>query len=126
MKCQIKVKTPLNPTEDVDKVIKSLINVFDCDEMEITDDYVSVTGDENSLLKFKDELEKRRIRNTAHHILTRGAHDQVIFFKLNKQAAYAGVINFADEKLSPLGEIDVKIETENVEQFINWLAPLQR
>ncbi|MCE5214746.1 MAG: hypothetical protein LLF83_08525 [Methanobacterium sp.] len=126
MNCQITVKTPLNPTEDVDKVIKSLINVFDCDQMEITDDYVSVSGDENCLLKFKDELEIRKIRNTANHILNRGAHDQVIFFKLNKQAAYAGVINFTEENLSPLGEIDVKIETEDVERFINWLAPQQK
>ncbi len=126
MKCQIKVKTSLNPTEDVDKVIKSLINVFDCDQLEISEDYILATGNENSLLKFKDELEKKRIRNTVHQILIRGAHDQVIFFKLNKQAAYAGVINFTDEKLSPLGEIDVKIETENVEQFINWLAPQQK
>ncbi|HTX61719.1 MAG TPA: RNA-binding domain-containing protein [Methanobacterium sp.] len=125
MKCEMKAKTPLNPTEDVDKVIQALINMFDYDELEIRDGYVQVTGGESSLLKLKESLEIRKIRNTARKILSRGIHDKVIFFKLNKQAAFSGVVNFADDNISPLGEIKVKIETSNIDRFIDWLAPLQ-
>ena len=125
MKCEITAKTPLNPTEDVDKVVKALSNMFDYDELEIGDNYIQVTGDEDSPLKLKESLEKRKIRNSARKILLKGVHDRVIFFKLNKQTAYSGVVNFAEDKISPLGEIRVKIETSNVEGFIDWLAPLQ-
>lgn len=126
MKCEMKVKTPLNPTEDVDKVIKSLSNMFDYDELEIGPDYISASGGKDSLLKLKDLIEKRMIRNTARLVLAKGAHDKVIFFKLNKQAAFAGVVNFTEENLSPLGEIKVKIETPDVERFIEWIVPLQQ
>ncbi len=125
MKCEMKAKTPINPTEDVDKVIKSLSNMFDYEQIEIGDSYISVTGGKESLLKLKDALEKRKIRNTAHKILINEAHDQVVLFKLNKQAAFSGVVNFAEDNLSPLGEIKVKIETNNVEQFIDWFVPSQ-
>ncbi len=125
MKCEMKAKTPLNPTEDLDKIITALSNVFDYEELEIGDDYVSISGGKESLLKLKDELEKRRIRNTARQIMTKEAHDKVVLFKLNKQAALEGVVNFAEHGLSPLGEIKVKIETDNVDRFIDWIAPLQ-
>jgi hypothetical protein len=121
----MKAKTPLNPTEDVDKVIKSLSNIFDYDDLEIGDNYIRVTGGMESLLKLKEALEKRRIRNTARKIMIKDAHDQVILFKLNKQAAFSGVVNFSLDNISPLGEINVKIEVSNVEQFIDWIAPLQ-
>lgn len=125
MKCEMKAKTPFNPTEDVDKVIMALSNMFDYDQLEIGDNYVLITGGKESLLKLKKSLEKRQIRNTASKIMIKGAHDGVILFKLNKQAAFCGVVNFSEENISPLGEINVKIEVDNVDQFIEWLAPLQ-
>ena len=125
MKCEMKAKTPLNPTEDVDKVIKSLSNMFDYEELEIGNDYLLITGGEDSLIKLKEALKQRRIRNTARKILFKNAHDQIVIFKLNKQAAFSGVVNFSEDNISPLGEINVKIEVSNVEQFIDWLAPLQ-
>ena len=125
MKCEMKAKTPFNPTEDVDKVIMALSNMFDYDQLEIGDNYVLITGGKESLLKLKKSLEKRQIRNTASKIMIKGAHDGVILFKLNKQAAFCGVVNFSEENISPMGEINVKIEVDNVDQFIEWLAPLQ-
>ena len=56
MKCEMKAKTPLNPTEDVDKVIRTLSNMFDYEELEIGDNYVLITGGEDSLLKLKEAL----------------------------------------------------------------------
>jgi len=46
-----------------------------------------------------------------------------LVFYLNKQAAYAGHVSFsAPEGESPLGPIQVIIETENTDQLIDWLA----
>ena len=123
MKCEFKAKTRVNPTEDLDKIIRALSNIFDYDELEISDDYVSVTGGKESLLRLKEFLEKRRIRNTARKILMKGGHDRVIFFKLSKQAAFAGVVNFMDEEMSALGEIKVRIETDDKDACIDWIAP---
>lgn len=125
MRFEVKAKTPINPTEDVNKVIEAISNMFDYDQLEIGDDYISATGEEESLLKFKEALEKRKIRNTARKVMFKGARDKVIFFNLNKQAAQAGVVNFSEDNISPLGDIKVKIETHDVEGFIDWLAPLQ-
>ncbi len=123
MKCEVKAETPINPTEDVDKVIQTLSNMFDYDQLEIGDDYISVTGGRDSLLKLKEALEKRKIRNTARKIMIKEARNSMVFFQLNKQAAFSGVVNFAEDNLSPLGEIKVKVETDDVEGFIDWLAP---
>jgi uncharacterized protein len=44
-------------------------------------------------------------------------------FFLNKQAAYAGHVSFsAPEGESPLGPIQVMIETDHMEELIDWLA----
>lgn len=125
MKCEFTAETPINPTEDADKVIKTLSNMFDYDELEIGADYISVSGGKDSLIKLREALEVRRIRNTARKILIKGAYAGVIHFKLNKQAAFSGVVNFAEDDPSPLGDIQVKIETDDVEGLIDWLAPLQ-
>ena len=53
----------------------------------------------------------------------KGGYDKVIFFKLSKQAAFAGVVNFVEEDLSALGEIMVRIETDDRNACINWIAP---
>jgi predicted RNA binding protein with dsRBD fold (UPF0201 family) len=46
-----------------------------------------------------------------------------MIFYLNKQAAYAGHVSFsAPEGESPLGPIQVIVETENPEQLVDWLA----
>lgn len=124
MKCEFTAQTPINPTEDTDKVMKTLSNMFDYDEVVMGGDYISVNGGMDSLLRLKDALEVRRIRNTVRKMLIKGSYDDVIYFKLNKQAAFSGTVNFTESDI-PLGEIRVKIETNNVEGFIDWLAPLQ-
>ncbi|MGP8188770.1 MAG: RNA-binding domain-containing protein [Methanobacterium sp.] len=119
----MKAKVLINPTEDLDKVLKALSNILDYDELEIDDNYITVTGDEESLIRLRESLEKRRIRNTARKIMLKGLHDNIILFKLSKQAAYAGLVNIISEDLSALGEINVRIETDNVDVFLDWIAP---
>ena len=40
MKCKMTAKARVNPTEDVDKVIKAISNIFEFDELEIGDGYI--------------------------------------------------------------------------------------
>lgn len=124
MNCKIVAKATVNPTEDLDKVIGALSNVFDYDDILIAEESVTVTGNTSCLLPFKEFLEKSQIRDTARKMILKGWDEEskTINLKLSKQAAFASRINLVDDDLSPLGEIEVKITTENVEEFTNWLC----
>jgi uncharacterized protein len=124
MNCKIVAKASVNPTEDLDKVIKALSNVFDYDDILIAEESVTVTGKTSCLIPFKEFLEKRQIRDTAQKMIFKGWDEEskTITLKLSKQAAFAGRINLVDNELSPLGEINVKITTPDVEEFSNWLC----
>ena len=76
-----------------------------------------------SLERFRMILQRDRIRAAARSVLRRSVEGNRIVFYLNKQAAYAGHVSFsAPEGESPLGPIQVIVETENPDQLIDWLA----
>ena len=122
MKCKMTAKARINPTEDVDKVIKAISNIFEFDELEIGDGYILVTGDKESLRDLRESLKSRKIRDTAERMFIKGSEGDRIFFSLSKQAALVSIPNFVDREMSALGEIDVTIETDDVEAFINWMT----
>ncbi len=123
MECKMHAKAELQPTEDIDKVIRTLSNIFDYDDIEIGDDYIRVSGGNESITKLQKELRERKIRSAARKMLLKGIRANKIHFNLSKQAALVGIPNFVDGNLSPLGEIEVEIETDDVEKFIDWFAP---
>ncbi len=122
MKCKMTARARVNPTEDLDKVIQSISNIFKFDDLEIGEDYVVVTGDVESLLDLRESLKNRKIRDTAQRIFINGAEENKIKFSLSKQAAFVSIPNFVDRQMSALGEIDVIIETDNLEGFIKWMT----
>jgi predicted RNA binding protein with dsRBD fold (UPF0201 family) len=112
----------VNPTEDLQKVIKSLSNVFDYDEIELGEDYVEISGEISCLQPLKEYLEKGRIRDTARKIMLKGKSSGEITFNLSKQAAYVGKINLLENELSSLGEIEVTITANNTDEVIDWFC----
>ena len=122
MKCKITARARVNPTEDQDKVINAISNIFKFDELEIGEGYVSVTGENESLLDLRESLKLRKIRDTAERIFINGIEENKIKFSLSKQAALVSTPNFVDKGMSILGEIDVTIETDDVEGFIKWMT----
>ncbi|WP_414468748.1 RNA-binding domain-containing protein [Methanobacterium sp. ACI-7] len=123
MNCEIYVKANLNPTEDVDKIIKAISNVFKYDEIELGDDYICATGDIESIKFLRDELRERKIRGAARKIMLKGLSTRNISFNLSKQAALVGTPNLVDDSLCALGEIEFKIKTDDPQKFIDWIAP---
>ena len=122
MKCKITVRARVNPTEDLDKVITAISNIFIFDEIEIGEGYVSVTGKMDSLLDLRESLKNRKIRDTAQRIFLKSAEGNIITFSLSKQAALVSVPNLIDREMSALGEIDVTIQPDDVERFIDWMT----
>lgn len=121
MKCKMMARARVNPTEDLDKVIEAISNIFKFDELEIGEGYVIVTGESESLLDLRESLKIRKIRDTAQRMFLKDAEGNKIIFSLSKQAALVSTPNFVDREMSSLGEIDVTIETDDVEGFIEWI-----
>ncbi|MDI6644060.1 MAG: RNA-binding domain-containing protein [Methanobacteriaceae archaeon] len=117
--------THVHKTEDIKKVIESLNHIFMYDNIVIEESEILISGSRKGLEDLKESLKKRKVRETARKILEKGIHKNHINFKLSKQAAFAGTPVLLDQELSALGEIEVKVETDDIEGFIDWLAPSQ-
>jgi predicted RNA binding protein with dsRBD fold (UPF0201 family) len=123
MICEIYAKADLNPTEDLDKVIKAISNIIEYDEIVVGDNYICAIGDIETIKNLGDEFKERKIRGTARKLMLKGSSHNKISFKLSKQAALAGALNLVDDNLSPLGEIYIEIKTNNVKKLIDLIAP---
>ncbi|MCD6563755.1 MAG: hypothetical protein J7K23_07585 [Thermoproteales archaeon] len=127
---KITVRTIINPTEEEERVVKSITNFFNLQEIKITEmGYQKVLIGEGYgskvLKKFYYALRKERVLDAARQYLQRGKTSNKIIFYLNKQVAYIGRISFSSFEYgeSPLGAIVVEIETNNPKQLIQWLTP---
>lgn len=118
----------VRPSEDREKVEKAVTNVLRGQvvhkEIDEWSGKVVIEGkDQSSLERLRMIFQRDRIHAAARSVLRRSIEDNRIVFFLNKQAAYAGHVSFsAPEGESPLGPIQVVLETENPEQLIDWLA----
>lgn len=123
MNCEIHAKAEVNPTEDLDKVMKAISNVIEYDEIEVGEDFINASGEIETIKNLRDELRERKIRGAARKIMLKGSSFNKINFKLSKQAALAGTLNLVDDNLCALGEIEVEIKTDDTKKFIDWIAP---
>jgi len=121
----VKIKTRIKPTEDREKVIRAVKNIFRDAEIEVDEDNI-VTGETKSLKKLKELIRKQAILDAARMILEKGISGNSTRFVLNKQAAYCRVVNF-DRDVH--GGIDVKViaeEGEDIRAIVKDIAPRTR
>ena len=128
-----RIETPLNPTEDPEKVLRAVRNLFpNCSPSIVRSDerHGKLEGSMSRL----EDLDNLRIllrqgviRDAARKILLRNISGSSIVVHLNKQAAFAGKASFCERyDESPLGPVTLTITVENPEQVIDWLAPSSR
>jgi predicted RNA binding protein with dsRBD fold (UPF0201 family) len=129
----VRVETPLNPTEDPEKVLRAIRNLLPSCAPTIgrTDErHAKFEGSLTSLEdldNLKALLRQEAIRDAARKLLFQSISGSSIVVHLNKQAAFAGKASFCERyDESPLGPITLTITTENPEQLIDWLAPSSR
>ena len=119
---KIKVTAPIKSTEDSSRVKQAVLNIFP--DAAIEEHEGKLEGTASNAENLKRMLETQKIRDTARWFLKKNVKDGKLSFKLNKQAAYAGKVNFAIFA-HPMGEIEVQIEpeeNESIDDFIEWLA----
>ncbi|NLI74540.1 MAG: hypothetical protein GX369_07210 [Euryarchaeota archaeon] len=112
-------KTTCSPTEDPEKVRQSLLNLFPESDLEEYDGHI--TAQTMSGERLRQLIIDHHIRDTARSIMLHGRSGNTIRFKLNKQVAYINKISFVEGNPA-LGAIDVKIENDDVDVAIDYLA----
>jgi len=126
---RIRVRAPVKPTEDVEKVKKAVLNVF-AGEVVVLDEgggYCTVEGYSTSreaLVKLYNLIRAEQIEPAFRSYLLRNRRGNTITVLLHKQAAFMNKISLIDsDRESPLGAIHIEIETDNPDELIDWLAP---
>jgi predicted RNA binding protein with dsRBD fold (UPF0201 family) len=128
-----RIETTLNPTEDPEKVLRAIRNLFpNCAPSIVRTDerHAKFEGSVASLEdldNLKSLLRQEAIRDAARRLLFKSVSGSSIVVHLNKQAAFAGKASFCERyDESPLGPITLTITAESSEQLIDWLAPSSR
>lgn len=118
---------PYYPTEDLTILKKALKNIFPDLKIQHDPSGCTFTGKGKSIVEFGELLKRHRIRDTARSILLRGIEGNTTRFKLNKQTAVVGKINFVGiREPQVLGEIDVELSHNNLDELIDEIAPLTK
>ena len=127
MNVKVQVFAPVNPTEVQEKVETAILNFFPV-SLELQIGVIPMLygeGDLENLRKLHLRLREERILDTARRLFLNGTRGKATRFRLNKQVAYIGKLNFPAGKES-LGSIDVEISADNEDELltiIDWLAP---
>ncbi|MFX1297938.1 MAG: RNA-binding domain-containing protein [Promethearchaeota archaeon] len=124
---QITIKTPINPTEDWNKVSKCLENIIHNPIIKKEEMHLIVRNSRIDLLSLiREKLKTQRIRDSARKILFKSIDLDSLTFHLNKQAAFIGRIHFVTnpEREDFLGPITITIEAteKEIKEIINWLT----
>lgn len=117
---EIRIKVPVFPTEEAEKVILAVTKIFP-DAVLVYEDENTLTGKAGSLERFAELIRNAKIRDSVRSELLRNLKGKTTHFCLNKQAAYAGSVSFSVGE--PLGEIYVEIEDEDIKKIIDEIAP---
>ena len=115
---RVHVEAPVHATESIAKVKLACMNLFP--DLAFAEEAETLVGEGSSLERFRDLLRNQKIRDTARGVLIRGRRGGAIRFSLNKQAAYAGRVNFGTD--APLGDLQVTIEDEDIDALIDRVA----
>ncbi len=129
MKIEVTVSALVHLTESAEKVKEAIKKLFPDVELKLEqrpgfeDRLVGSATGSSGLKKLHELLRKQKILDTARTIFLKSREGSAIELRLNKQIAYVGKINFAEDEIA-LGPIYVTVEAEDLDRLIDWLAPV--
>jgi predicted RNA binding protein with dsRBD fold (UPF0201 family) len=75
------------------------------------------------LQRLHDQLRDRHVRDAARRLMAASLEGDVLPLKLNRQAAAAGVLALCSNAVeSPLGPLNLEMETGEPQRLIDWLT----
>ena len=120
----IKIKAQLQPTEDPERVVHAINNLFGDIPLDHDIEQNVITGkisEINQLRDLRARIAQDRIRVTIYNTLSRWAKDDYLSFGLNRQAAYAGHVSLNLTNEDPMGPIQVQIRGD-VQDAIDFIS----
>jgi len=124
LSCSIEVFCAINPSEDLQKIETIILNIFP--DIEINKNNMQITGVSKkieSLSRIFEIIHNRRIIDAYRRTLNQNLSGNSTWFYLNRQAAYVDVIALCNEEdESPLGPIEIILDSQQIEQVIDWLT----
>jgi predicted RNA binding protein with dsRBD fold (UPF0201 family) len=122
----MKVEAIVNPSEDTQKVIDAIANLFPrCSpEVSFRSRVVGRAVGSDSLAILYEQVRSRSAMGVLRRMLLDNRVGDSTSFLLNKQAATSGIAAVIEEEQeSPLGPIRVTISCEELDAVIDWLVP---
>ncbi|MFB6233654.1 MAG: RNA-binding domain-containing protein [Haloarculaceae archaeon] len=119
----VEITAPVSDTEVTDRVVDAVVAIFPGAEPELR--YGELTATVHDLDHVSELLYRQEILDTARSVFL-GTHQGDSFsFRLKKQAAFEGVINFVVDEPGELGAITarVRVEEPSVEEYVDHVAP---
>jgi predicted RNA binding protein with dsRBD fold (UPF0201 family) len=126
LEVRIELRATVSPSEDPKKVLAAMRQVLgDCDYA-VDEGATSIriwSSSLRCLQKFHDQLRDRHVRDAARRLMLASLEGNVLPLKLNRQAAVVSVLALCSNAVeSPLGPLNLEIETDKPEQLIDWLT----
>lgn len=122
----LKVEAIVNPSEDTQKVIDAIANLFTrCSpEVSFRSRVVGRAVGSDSLAMLYEQVRSRSAMGVLRRMLLDNRVGDSTSFLLNKQAATSGIAAVIEEEQeSPLGPIRVTISCEELDALVDWLVP---
>lgn len=122
----LKVEAIVNPSEDTQKVIDAIANLFTrCSpEVSFRSRVVGRAVGSDSLALLYEQVRSRSAMGVLRRMLLDNRVGDSTSFLLNKQAATSGIAAVIEEEQeSPLGPIRVTISCEELDALVDWLVP---
>ena len=122
--CKIEIVCSVNLSEDPDKVIQAISNIFP--HSTIKNENFSIKAQSNEL-KSLEKIYESVISTQSQKSYTRNLENNLdgnsTWFFLNKQAAFVDQVAICDEaEESPLGPIKVVLNSSNIDGIIDWIS----
>ena len=119
---EVIVITPINLTEDAQKVVFAVKNLLPDSELAIRKNNLYIKMNNfDGLRKIKDKIRSKKTLAVLQRILYNNYNMQSTWFLLNKQAAFSDVVVLVEnENESPLGPIKITVNGCELERINEW------
>jgi predicted RNA binding protein with dsRBD fold (UPF0201 family) len=126
LRARITAEATVSPSEDADRVLRAVLNIFPDKEGEVYKQGETVwyiSEDIRSLKSLREQFRDRHIRGAARRLALVARENNSTRLMLNRQAAAAGVaVVCGSPEESPLGPIYLTLESDRIDAVIDWLT----
>lgn len=124
IKCKIEMFCSINPSEDPEKIRKSISNISPSSKIIIENFSIKAhSTDLQSLERIYETIHLKQSQKVYGRNLEKNIQADTTWFYLNKQAAFVEKIIICEEAAeSPLGPIKVILQSSNIYDLIDWLV----